>query len=95
MKDISITFHKKRWQVVFKRLYKCRGKCDPPNVPKKKIYIDPARNKDELTLLDTVLHEALHACNWHIDEQCITEYATKTATLLYKLGFRLKDNQDD
>lgn len=43
--------------------------------------------RDE-TELETIIHEALHACLWDLDEEPIEETAESIASLLWKLGYR-------
>ena len=64
------------------------GSIDPEGVPRKRIVI--ARNQAPLDILDTVIHECLHACYPDIDEEAITEAATDIAKVLHRMGCRLK-----
>lgn len=63
------------------------GSIDPSNTPQKKILI--ASNQNPLDILDTVLHECLHAAFPDLDEEAITESSTDIAKILYKLGCRV------
>jgi len=64
------------------------GSIDPPDTPKKRILI--ARNQTPIDQLDTVIHECLHAAIPDLDEDCVTESSTDIASVLYRLGCRLK-----
>ena len=80
----------KRWRLeVLDFLHDgCCGSMDPAGVPQKRILI--ARNQDPLDILDTVIHECLHACVPDLDEDAVTETATDIAKVLHRMGCRLK-----
>jgi hypothetical protein len=63
------------------------GSIDPPDAKSKRMLI--ALNQTPQDLLDTVIHECLHACYPDLDEDSITESATGIATVLYRLGCRV------
>ena len=46
------------------------------------------RNLDEQVGLETAIHEALHACNWHAKEKLVEITAKDIARFLWRLGFR-------
>lgn len=94
MDGLSVTFNRKRWKIIFEKMATSRGMCDSPETKNKAIRIDPRVKKNDLLYLDTVMHEALHAACWNLDEEFVEEYATKTAQLLYRLGFRLVEDPD-
>ena len=64
------------------------GSMDPDGVPRKRILI--SRNQAPVDMLDTVIHECLHACYPDLDEDSITESATCIAKILHRMGCRLK-----
>lgn len=88
----SVTFFRKRWQLVFEKMPKDDGRCDSPDTPNKKIRINPNVKRNDIHYLDVVLHELLHAAHWNLSEEAVEEYATNAAQLLYKLGFRLVED---
>jgi len=59
------------------------GACDPPNVRGKEITLrDDLRGRE---LVDTVIHESLHAGGWHqFDEAFIERLATEISKLLWR-----------
>ena len=63
------------------------GSIDPPDAVQKRILI--ALNQTPQDLLDTVLHEGLHAAFPDLCEEAITETATDLAKVLYRLGCRV------
>lgn len=68
------------------------GSIDPPNSPQKRILI--ALNQTPIDLLDTVIHECLHACYPDLDEEAVTETATDIAKVLYRMNCRVKLKND-
>lgn len=63
------------------------GSIDPVNTPNKRILV--ALNQTPQDLLDTVIHECLHACLPDLCEETITECATDVALVLHRMGCRL------
>ena len=76
----------KRWRLQFVPRLADDGRCDPPDRPHKTISI--ARRLRGERQLDVLLHELLHACNWQLDEEHITQTATDIARVLWRLGYR-------
>lgn len=62
------------------------GACDHPEKPAKRIRI--VRGQEPREELDTIIHECLHATDWHKDEAWVTEVSTDIAAVLWKLGWR-------
>lgn len=63
------------------------GGCDPPDFPGKRIVV--AHQLHGLPLLDTIIHEGLHACCWDLHEDTVDEGATSIARMLWRAGYRL------
>jgi len=80
----------RHWTLKFERMPKdTNGDCSDPNSPNKTIRVDHRlQGKDRL---DTLLHEALHAADWHRDEDSVARFAEDFATIAYRLGFRWID----
>lgn len=84
---MRVTVLGKRWQLKYcTNLGDARGKCDPPDSANKTIRI-LAGQQPQLEL-DTLIHELIHAGDWHRDEECVTQLATDIAAALWKLGYR-------
>jgi len=64
------------------------GDCDHP--PGRHPTIRIRRNLPQRELLDTCLHEALHASLPSLSEECVTETAHDLARVLFSLGWRRK-----
>lgn len=58
------------------------GLCDPPQQKGKKIYIRQNIALD--MLVDTLIHESLHACLWCLSEDTVEQVATDISRMLIK-----------
>jgi hypothetical protein len=67
----------------------CDGYCSDPRQPRKTIAIYNKLN-DERTLA-ILIHEMLHAGDWHRTEEFVEEFAEDVARAATKLGFHRKD----
>jgi hypothetical protein len=71
------------WTLAFTRRMKdCYGYC---NNRTKRIAIDQSTKGQKR--LEILIHEMLHACGWHIDENFVKEAAKDMATILTELGY--------
>jgi len=85
----SVVMRGKRWRILWERTGKVpSGECQAPHVSNKAIRLDPRLLKRDAALLETVLHELLHAASWDLDEEVVHEYAEVTAKTLLRLGYR-------
>lgn len=66
------------------------GICDHSEAKKKTIRI--ANNLAGRDLLDTLIHEMLHACLPHLNEEAVETTATDIARILHKLGWEQTGN---
>lgn len=63
------------------------GACEPPDVPRKRVLV--RRGLSEEKTLDTLLHEALHACAFTVaSEEWVSTTASELARILTRLGYR-------
>ena len=88
---MHITILGKRWRIEWfrwKRGGKAVGWCDPPTAKNKAIRI--AENQSEFEQLDTLIHEMMHAADWHKKEEWISQVGTDIARALWRLGYRRK-----
>ena len=67
------------------------GDCDDPKTIHKKIRIK--KGLKGLPLLDTIIHELLHACVWMADEDWVADNSTGIARALWRLGYRRQDSK--
>ena len=64
------------------------GECDSPDTIDKEIVIALQHNKDPKEELNTLLHEALHACAFDLSEDAVEEISSSISSFLWKLGYR-------
>lgn len=83
----------RRWRLVFVPRLNADGECDPPDTVSKAIRI--AKRLRGQRLLEVLVHEMLHACGWPIDEQFITRAAEDIGRNLWRLGYRLEEEQQE
>ena len=84
----KITLRGKRWELAFVPFISegSFGECDDPCRVGKQIRI--AENQSESEMLDTVLHEALHACLPDLAEHAVAETSESLSSLLKSLGIK-------
>lgn len=78
-------FRGKRWILEASR-GTTDGECDAPHVKGKKLKA-PLESKTRHAL-DTIIHEALHACVWSLADEDVSETARDISKLLWRLGWR-------
>jgi hypothetical protein len=89
---MHVTILGKRYKVRFTWLKENAGDCDDPTRPRKEIRI--CTGLGEQKELETVLHEVLHAADWHKTEEWVEQVARDQTRLLWRLGYR-KTKLDD
>ena len=62
------------------------GECQHPSLPHKKILLDKQAKKTPFLFLSTLLHEALHAACWSLDEEYVESYADDVAKIILECG---------
>lgn len=60
-----------------------RGFCDKPGPNREIRLLKGERGKE---LLDSLIHESLHAAGWHIDEEFVRQFATDLADVITTPG---------
>ena len=61
-------------------LGKNHGICQHPEKTAKEIHIQSGLRGAQL--METVIHEVLHAANWHLDEEFVTDFAHDVTKIL-------------
>lgn len=84
---IKFTLLGRPFRLVFRRLKKVDGDCTQPNGDAVR-EIRICKGLSEERELDVTIHEALHGCGWHIDEEFVARAATDIARLLVLAGWR-------
>lgn len=77
----------KRYDLRFvSRLKGKLGDCDHSETKDKRIRIlKSLRGRDKM---DVIIHELLHAANWHLTEEFVNQFAEDCAKVLDQLGFK-------
>jgi len=94
-----VTIRGTRYEIRFyRRLHNAdgvalRGQCEAPTSNPPRL-IQIVRDQSEVMLLDTLIHEILHAAFWDLDETAVTETATDLARILEGFGYRRVVNTD-
>ena len=89
-----VTVNGKRWDMVFAPLQDCDGQCDAPTDKRKRIKLAPRLKKDPRRLMEVVIHELLHACDWSKAEEWVEPTAEDIARVLWKIGYRLSEPKE-
>ncbi len=96
MEPKRIRLNGENWTLRFQDLSKydtedrhIHGLCDSPTAKRRSIYVDTrVKNRFQLEML---IHEMLHAVDWHKDETAFIEpVARDIAKVLWSLGYRLE-----
>jgi hypothetical protein len=87
----SLTVLGKRWRIRYvpylgkdKNGGNNRGDCAHPDYPQKTIRIKQNLCGEEL--VEILIHEMIHAANWHLDEDWIERFAADAARTLKHFG---------
>ena len=65
------------------------GKCDGFTDVNDNYGLVIGRELNTRAGLETAIHEALHACNWHTREELVEVSAKDIARFLWRLGYRV------
>jgi len=77
------TFCGRKYHIAFDKL---DGSADQESDAKKWLMV--FRGLNDKAGLETLIHEALHACDWKARENEVTDTARDIARFLWRLGFR-------
>ena len=67
------------------------GECDHPMTAKKLIAIP--KDGDTMGELVVIIHEMLHAAFWDLDEEVVDQVGYDIGRALWRLGWRLDEDQ--
>lgn len=88
--EITLKINKKNWKI---RIVKSTdmsprslGECDHPEYAKPEIWVK--RTQKPIDLMDTIIHEVLHAIRPELSEEAVLDTATTIAKALWKLNYR-------
>ena len=77
----TATFNGRQYRITVDDL---DGNCDTDNY----FWLIVERDLSKRVGLETAIHEALHACNWHAKEELVEVTARDIARFLWRLGYR-------
>jgi hypothetical protein len=88
--EVKLKINKKTWKIKIVKSTdlppSTLGECDHPGYAKPEIWVK--RNQKPLDLMDTVIHEVLHAVRPELSEEAVLDTATVIAKALWKLNYR-------
>lgn len=88
--EITIRINNKNWKIKIVKSTDMSpftlGECDDPKYAKPQIWVK--RSQKPLDLMDTVIHEVLHAVRPELSEEAVLDTATTIAKALWKLNYR-------
>lgn len=88
--EVTIKINKKNWKIKIVKSTELSpyslGECDDPGYSKPEIWVK--RTQKPLDLMDTVIHEVLHAVRPELSEEAVLDTATTIAKALWKLNYR-------
>jgi len=87
------TFRGKRYRITtatIRQLDGNDGDCDPPTEPEKLIRVNRAllKPENERELLEVLIHEAIHVCQWDLKEDAVEATGKAVADLVWRSGYR-------
>ena len=90
---LNHVFRGKRYRITTatgKQLDGNDGDCDPPDEPEKVIRVNKELMKPEnqRELLEVLVHEATHVCQWDLKEDAVENIAKSVADLVWRCGYR-------
>lgn len=89
------SFDNKAYRIQWRKPYLCEGICAAPThpFPRRHILINP--HSDGKTLMGTLIHEAIHAEQWYLDESTVERIGEEVSDFLWKCGYRLTDGKEN
>lgn len=88
--EITIKINKKNWKIKIVKSTELSpstcGECDHPSTAKPEIWVK--RSLKPKDLMDTVIHEVIHAIRPELSEEAVLETASTIADALWKLKYR-------
>jgi len=96
LKDFSLRIRNKKWQIRFVNSDQISrysyGECDWPQTKNPKIFV--RRYLSDAQLLNTTIHEILHAVRPELCEEAVMETANILSAGLRKMGIQMSKRQN-
>lgn len=77
-------FNGKKYNFRWRKPRKAVGLCDAPIGTAEERFITVYPKQDDKEFVETLIHEALHAEQWYLDEETVTRIAANLTDLLDK-----------
>lgn len=94
--EITIKINKKNWKIKIVKSTEMSqsslGECDHPDQKKPEIWVK--RSQKPIDLMDTIIHEVLHAVRPELSEEAVLDTATTIAKALWKLNYRKQSSNE-
>jgi hypothetical protein len=90
--DFRTKINGRTWRVQFveaRAMGKDWGRC--PHPPGRHPTLEIRRSLKGINMLDTLVHEVLHAQRVELDEQAVEETGSAIAKALWRAGYRLQE----
>lgn len=95
--EITIKINKKSWKIKIVKSTELSpstcGECDDPSRAKPEIWVK--RSLKPKDLMDTVIHEVIHAIRPELSEEAVLETANVITDALWKLKYRKQKPQEE
>jgi hypothetical protein len=93
--EINIRINKKNWKIKIVKSTDMSpfslGECDDPTTRKPEIWVK--RTQKPIDLMDTIIHEVLHAVRPELSEEAVLDTATTIAKVLWKFNYRKQSDE--
>jgi hypothetical protein len=93
--EINIRINKKNWKIKIVKSTELSpsslGECDDPEKAKPEIWVK--RTQKPIDLMDTIIHEVLHAVRPELSEEAVLDTATTIAKVLWKFNYRKQSDE--
>ena len=91
--EVTVKINNKNWKIKIVKSTEMSpstlGECDDPAHSKPEIWVK--RTQKPIDLMDTIIHEVLHAVRPELSEEAVLDTATTIAKALWKLNYRKQE----
>lgn len=95
--EVTIRINKKNWKIKIVKSAELPnnilGECDDPKYSKPEIWVK--RSLKPLDLMDTIIHEVVHAVRPELSEEAVIQTANAISKALWKLNYRKLSGEND
>lgn len=84
----TATFSKRKYNIYIGKLKGCTTVSE---LPVNELYVRTDHLSGRI-MLNTLIHESIHACDWNASETKVQQMATDISRFLWRLGYRQTEN---